>query len=77
MRRKPILLSSIGLALGLGFCLWLAQEAATEGMASVSGVVVDSEGPVAGATVRQQTTTISTTSLEDGTFVLDGLTAAG
>ena len=74
MGRKPILLVVVSLALGLGACLWLAQRAATEGMASVGGVVIDADGPVAGATVRQQTTTISTTSLEDGTFTLDGLT---
>jgi len=40
---------------------------------TVSGVVVDADGPVAGATVRQQTTTNVTTSAADGTFTLAGL----
>jgi hypothetical protein len=39
----------------------------------VSGFVVDSEGPVEGATVRIQATTNATTSAADGSFTLDGL----
>ena len=43
--------------------------------ASVSGVVVDEEGlPVAGAVIREQTKAASTTTAEDGTFTLTGLT---
>lgn len=41
---------------------------------TVSGVVVDADGPVAGATVRIQATTRSTASAADGTFTLGGLT---
>jgi len=41
---------------------------------TVSGVVVDADGPVAGAVVRQQTTTTSTISAGDGSFTLGGLT---
>jgi hypothetical protein len=43
--------------------------------ASVSGVVVDEGGlPVAGAVIREQTKAASTTTAEDGTFTLTGLT---
>jgi len=42
--------------------------------ATVEGIVVDLEGtPVAGAVVRQQTTTHATTSAADGSFMLSGL----
>jgi hypothetical protein len=41
--------------------------------AIVTGVVVDADGPVAGATVRIQLTGRKTTSAEDGTFTLRGL----
>jgi len=39
----------------------------------VTGTVVDAHGPVAGAVVRQQTTSNSTTSAADGSFTLAGL----
>jgi hypothetical protein len=39
----------------------------------VAGKVVDADGPVVGAVVRQQTTANSTTSGSDGTFTLAGL----
>jgi len=52
--------------------LLLAADAASPA-ASVEGVVVDANGPVAGATVRQQTTTNATTSAADGSFALAGL----
>ena len=42
--------------------------------ATVSGVVTDEQGvPVANAIVRQQTKATSTTTVEDGTFTLTGL----
>jgi len=41
---------------------------------TVSGVVLDEAGPVAGATVRVQATQNATTSSTDGTFSLGGLT---
>jgi hypothetical protein len=40
---------------------------------TVTGVVVDADGPVAGATVRIQATTNATISASDGTFTLGGL----
>jgi len=57
--------------LGLGLLL-TGVVAAPSG--TVSGVVVDADGPVAGAVVRQQTTTTSTISASDGSFTLGGLT---
>ena len=41
---------------------------------TVSGLVLDEDGPVAGATVRVQATQNATTSAADGTFSLTGLT---
>ncbi|MCK5828214.1 carboxypeptidase regulatory-like domain-containing protein, partial [Candidatus Bipolaricaulota bacterium] len=42
--------------------------------ATVSGIVIDEQGvPVADAIVRQQTKAASTTTVEDGTFTLTGL----
>ncbi len=41
--------------------------------ASVSGVVTDADGPVAGALVRVQTTANHTYTLEDGSFTIEGL----
>jgi hypothetical protein len=50
------------------------QEAAVaDAGAVVQGIVVDADGPVAGAIVRQQTTYTSTTSGVDGTFTLAGV----
>ena len=56
--------------LGLGILL---GSAAAGPAAVVTGIVVDDEGPVVGAVVRQQATTIQTTSGADGTFALEGL----
>jgi hypothetical protein len=58
--------SIVGLGLLLGGVS--AHPAAT-----VEGVVVDADGPVAGAVVRQQTTANRTTSGADGSFTLGGL----
>ena len=68
-----LVLSAVaGLAVfGLGLLL-AGVSAAPSG--AVSGVVVDAEGTVAGAVVRQQTTTNSTISAADGSFTLGGLT---
>ena len=43
-------------------------------LSTIEGVVVDADGPVAEAVVRQQTTANSTTSAADGSFTLGGLT---
>jgi hypothetical protein len=52
--------------------LWIRASATPA--APATGVVVDLEGaPVAGAVVRQRTTTLATLSAADGSFVLDGL----
>jgi hypothetical protein len=47
--------------------------AIADGGAVVQGIVVDADGPVAGAVVRQRTTYTSTTSDADGTFTLAGV----
>jgi hypothetical protein len=66
------LLGTLALAMiGLGLLL-TGVSAAPSG--TVSGVVVDADGPVAGAVVRQQTTANATTSAADGSFTLSGLT---
>lgn len=64
--------------LGIGLAglvwLWQARSAATQGTASVSGVVMELDGgTVAGATVRQKTTTNFTISNPDGSFTLGNL----
>jgi hypothetical protein len=55
--------SVIGLAL-------LLNGVAAQPSAAVSGIVIDEDGPVAGAIVRQQTTENATTSGADGSFTL-------
>ena len=62
-------------SIGLGILAWLglAEAAATQGAGTVSGAVVDADGPVAGAVVRQQTTANHATSAIDGSFTLTGL----
>ncbi len=63
--------------------LALGAAIVTIGMASsnskeliIRGVVVDENGPMAGVTVRVQATNNTTTTGEDGAFVLCGLTSA-
>jgi hypothetical protein len=71
-RRWLLLFATLALAvIGLGSLL-VSVSADPSGI--VSGVVVDVDGPVAGAVVRQQTTANSTTSATDGSFTLGGLT---
>ncbi|NIN67757.1 MAG: hypothetical protein GTO63_24235 [Anaerolineae bacterium] len=74
MKKRRNWLLMVMVPLGLLILLRHAQWAASQGTVEVSGVVVDDEGPVAGATVRQQTTSNSTISAADGTFTLGGLT---
>jgi hypothetical protein len=72
MRWLDIRLSlSLGLAL-LALSTWLVRVNA-QATATISGLVVDVNGPVAGATVRIQATTHATTTAADGTFTLSGL----
>jgi hypothetical protein len=71
-RRGLLLLTILVLTL-IGLGVLLAGVSADSSVA-VSGVVVDDDGPVAGAVVRQQTTANSTTSASDGSFTLGGLT---
>ena len=56
----------------LGLALLVLVAAADAG-GVVSGVVVDADGPVAGAVVRLKTTTNFSTSAGDGSFTLGGL----
>jgi len=66
----------VPLSLAMGALIWplLAQLAIVQETAAVSGVVVElNGGPIAGAIVRQQTTSNATTSAQDGSFTLGGL----
>jgi hypothetical protein len=54
--------------------LWLAvNELSADLSATISGVVVGADGPIAGATVRVRATANATTSDSDGTFTLSGV----
>lgn len=55
---------------GVGLLLRVVSAAS---LGNVSGVVVDQDGPVAGATVRQRATDNATTSALDGSFTLGSL----
>ena len=71
VRRWSVVLgAALPALLGLGIMLGAASA---EPAAVVTGIVVDDEGPVGGAVVRQQATTIQTMSGPDGTFELGGL----
>jgi hypothetical protein len=72
VRQWPQLLGTLALAM-IGLWLLLTSVSAIPS-GTVGGVVVDADGPVAGAVVRQQTTTTSTVSAADGTFTLAGVT---
>ena len=71
-RRRLLLLAILALVV-IGLGLLLAGVSA-DPSGTVSGVVVDADGPVEGATVRIQATTNATTSAADGAFTLGGLT---
>jgi len=73
MKARGIWFAILSLVLGALTWLLLARPATMQGTAAVSGVVVDADGPVAGATVRQRTTANATTSAANGTFALSGL----
>jgi hypothetical protein len=74
MRLRLLVLATIFLLIVL--LVWAMRASVfAQGTATVSGFVVTQDGaPVAGAVVRQQTTTNHTTSAVDGSFTLDGLT---
>ena len=77
-RWQPLLVTLVLVITGL-WLLLTSVSAVPSGtvsglvLSTVEGVVVDADGPVAGAVVRQQTTTTSTISAADGTFTLGGL----
>lgn len=75
VNRFVLLLGALAASLaGLGLLLGGASAGVSAGpTAAVSGTVVDADGPVAGAVVRQQATANSTTSAADGSFTLTGL----
>ena len=56
-----------------GLALALHAASARPATAAITGIVVDEDGPVSGATVRIQATTNSTLSAPDGHFTLGGL----
>jgi hypothetical protein len=70
-RWLPLLGPLVLMAIGFIFLLGGVSAAPSS---TVSGIVVDAEGPVAGATVRVQATIQATTSAADGSFTLEGLT---
>ncbi len=55
----------------------IAQTNPGSAAASISGQVIDANGPIVGATVRVQATENSTVSAQDGSFTLFGLTGSG
>jgi nitrate/TMAO reductase-like tetraheme cytochrome c subunit len=63
-----LLFSLVAISMGL----WLGEAAA--GSATVSGTVVDAEGPIPGSSVRVRATANQTLSNSSGDFTLDGLT---
>jgi hypothetical protein len=71
----PLLLIALGALLLSGPRGQAAENAAgpSASPATVSGIVVDAAGPVAGAVVRQQTTANRTSSAADGAFTLGNL----
>lgn len=74
MNKRAVWFVCLLLALGTLTGFSLASSVTAQGSAMVSGLVMDANGPVTGATVRVQATTNSTTSGPDGTFTLGGLT---
>ena len=61
-------------ALGILFALAVAfLSVAASPSAAITGIILDEHGPLAGATVRIQTTNNSTLSAADGSFTLSGL----
>jgi hypothetical protein len=74
----------LGVAEASGSLWWVPRASAAptpgqgieEGRGVLSGLVVDADGPVAGATVRVQNGSGQTVSAEDGSFTLTGLTSS-
>ena len=73
MSRQAIRYCILGVVLAILTCSLLVRSAATLDRAAASGVVIDGDGPVSGATVRVQATTNSTITDEGGRFTLIGL----
>ena len=74
MPRCAVCLAMASLLVGAMLWLLSGQPAAVQGDATVSGVVVDADGPVAGATVRVRATDNVTWTAADGRFTLGSLT---
>jgi len=73
MNKHAIWFVILSLILGSLMWLWQAGAAAKQDGATVSGVVVDADGPVAGATVRMRATDNVTSTAADGRFRLVSL----
>lgn len=75
MNPKRILFPALALAAAILLLRALPFHARAQmgGPATVHGIVIDDNGPVAGATVRIQATANRTLSAADGTFTLTGL----
>ena len=54
--------------------LIILLDASAQTTASIQGIVVDAQGPIAGAAVRQRATDTKTTTANDGTFTLSPVT---
>lgn len=78
MMRKGIALAVLGVLLAIAalavFMAFRTARQTVELPAQVSGMVVDAKGPVANAIVQFQGTPNRTTSGENGTFTLNGIT---
>jgi hypothetical protein len=74
MNRRATWCVTLSIIVGVLAWFWMACTATMQGAATVSGIVVDADGPVARAIVRQQTTATSTINAADGTFTLAGVT---
>ena len=72
-QRNLILLLFTLILAGLGLGLWISLVSANSG--TISGTVVDSQGPLAGARVRVRATENMTLTDQSGAFILTGLTA--
>ena len=70
--RMGLILSVVVMGLCPALMAWKLRASA-QPAATVGGVVVDADGPVVGAIVRQRTTPNATISEADGTFVLGSL----
>jgi hypothetical protein len=66
---------AVPLLLLAGLIVWAVWSGSILSADAISGVVVDADGPVAGATVRVRATDNATVTAADGSFTLDGIAA--